>query len=71
MMLFSTGVDEEVLIGMPEMFTTVLADVWDGISETVTLISGNPLLLIPVAMTFAGGVIGLSKSLLGFRRRKR
>lgn len=52
-------------------FTTTLAEVWSGIGTVVTTITGQPLLLIPVALGFAGGVIGLAKGLMGTRRRRR
>lgn len=56
---------------MPASFTTLLAAVWDGVGDVVTTITGSPLLLIPVGMGFAGGVIGLAKGLMGTRRRRR
>lgn len=56
---------------MPTSFGTLLTAIWDGIGEVVTTITGSPLLLIPVGMGFAGGVIGLAKGLMGTRRRRR
>ena len=55
---------------MGEAFTSVLSTIWTSISSTVTTIAGNTLLLIPVAGTFAGLVIGLTQKLMGIRRRK-
>ena len=55
---------------MGDAFTTVLSTVWTQITNTVTTISGNTLLLIPVAGTFAGLVIGLTQKLMGIRRRR-
>lgn len=52
-------------------FTTVIAEVWSGIGQVVTTITAEPLLLIPVGLGFAGGVIGLAKGLMGVRRRRR
>lgn len=56
---------------MGESFTALMADVWGGIGDVVTTIVGSPLLLIPVGLAFAGGCIGLGKSLMGTRRRRR
>lgn len=56
---------------MPELFTTVTTAVWDGVGDVVTTISSNALMLIPIAVGFAGSLIGLAKGLLGFRRRRR
>lgn len=58
-------------ISMPTAFTTVLSQVWSGISGVVTTITESPLLLIPVGMAFAAGVIGLAKGLMGARRGRR
>ena len=52
-------------------FTTVIAEVWTQIGQVVTTITASPLLLIPVGMGFAGGVIGLAKGLMGTRRKRR
>lgn len=55
---------------MGEAFSTVLSLIWTQITSTVSTIAGNTLLLIPVAGTFAGLVIGLTQKLMGIRRRK-
>lgn len=55
---------------MPAEWTTVLSAVWTGITSTVSTISGNALLLIPVAGGFAGLTIGLTQKLMGIRRRR-
>ena len=55
---------------MPTAFTDVLTLIWNQITSTVTTIAGNTLLLIPIAGTFAGLVIGLTQKLMGIRRRK-
>lgn len=52
-------------------FTTVIAEVWSQIASVVTTITSQPLLLIPVGLGFAGGVIGLAKKLMGTGRRRR
>lgn len=52
-------------------FTDALAAVWAGLSSCVTTITGTPELMIPVGLMFAGGCIGLAKSLMGTRRRRR
>lgn len=50
---------------------TVVSSVWDGISSVVTTISGNALLLIPLAGAFASLTIGLCMKLMGIRRKRR
>lgn len=52
-------------------FDSCIAEVWSGIGQVVTTITSQPLLLIPVGLAFAGGVIGLAKGLMGTRRRRR
>lgn len=56
---------------MPAAFGTVLTQVWSGITGVVSTITDSPLLLIPVGMAFAAGVIGLAKGLMGARRGRR
>ena len=52
-------------------FTTLMTEIWASIGDVVTTITGSALLLIPVGLGFAGGVIGLAKGLMGTRRRRR
>lgn len=52
-------------------FSTILTEVWDGIGDVVSTIVSQPLLLIPVALMFAGACIGLAKKLMGTGRKKR
>ncbi|MDE6670639.1 MAG: hypothetical protein K2K16_00430 [Ruminococcus sp.] len=56
---------------MPENFTTALTLVWSQIDSCVTTISGNPMMLLAVAIPVAGAVIGLAKRLLRFGGRRR
>lgn len=56
---------------MPEAFSTLLTEVWSQVNTTVTTISSNAILLIPVGFVFVGGVIGIAKSLMGTRRKGR
>lgn len=56
---------------MPEAFITLVSEIWTQMGTTVTTITGSPILLIPVGFVFAGGVIGIAKSLMGTRRRGR
>lgn len=53
---------------MGTAFETVLAAVWSGVADVVTTITNSPLLLIPVAVSFAIAVIGIAKGLMGTRR---
>ena len=50
---------------------TLLTNIWLQVTTLVTTIASSPLLLIPVGMGFAGGVIGLGKRLMGAGRRRR
>lgn len=52
-------------------FSAALTAVWAGITDCVGTISASPELMIPVGLMFAGGCIGLAKSLMGTRRRRR
>lgn len=61
----------EVVNTMGTGFTTVLAAVWDAVGDVVTTITSQPLLLIPVGVGFAGAAIGLAKSLMGTRKKRR
>lgn len=54
-----------------ETLLGIVANVWTAVGELVTTITGNALLLFPVAFVFAGSVLGLTRSLLGLRRRRR
>lgn len=56
---------------MPENFTTALSAVWSQIDSCVTTITGNPMLLLSVAIPVAGAIIGLAKRLLRFGGRRR
>lgn len=56
---------------MGTAFLAVLSQVWTTIGEVVSTISESALLLIPLGLAFAAGVIGLAKSLMGTRRRRR
>lgn len=56
---------------MGTAFTNALSEVWTQIGSVVTTISNTSLLLIPVALAFAGGAISLAKSLMGTKRRRR
>lgn len=59
------------VVTMGTGFTTVLAQVWTSVGEVVTTITSQPLLLIPVGVGFAGSAIGLAKSLMGTRKKRR
>lgn len=51
---------------MPELFTTVVGEVWTQVGTCMTTIAGNALLLLSVAVPFAGAIIGLGKRFLRF-----
>ncbi len=50
---------------------TALSTVWEQVSTCVTTITSSPLLLLTVAISVAGAVIGLAKRLLRFGGRRR
>ena len=52
-------------------WATLISQIWAQLNTMVTTISSNELLLIPVGLGFAGGVIGLGKRLMGTGRRRR
>lgn len=52
-------------------FGTILSEVWSGIGSVVDTIKTEPLLLIPIALLFAGACIGLAKKLMGTGKKKR
>lgn len=57
---------------MTESFTTALNTVTSGMGNVVEMITGSPLLMLPVLVGFVGATIGLAKRLLRFgggRRR--
>lgn len=56
---------------MGTAFGSVLTQVWDSIGDVVTTITSSALLLIPLGLAFAAGAIGLAKSLMGTKRRRR
>lgn len=56
---------------MPENFTTVVTEVWSQISNCMTTVTGSPILLIGVGVSFAGAVIGLTKRFIRFGSRRR
>jgi hypothetical protein len=56
---------------MPQAFTSVVTAVFTTMTTVVTTIADSPLLLIPVGVGFAGSAIGLAKSLMGTRRKRR
>lgn len=59
------------VIGLGTAFTALTGSIWTQVTNVVTTISAQPLLLIPVGFLFVGGVIGIAKGLMGTRRRGR
>lgn len=51
--------------------TDILTVIWAQMSTLVTTITGNAVLLFPVAFVFAFAVVRLAKSLLGLRGGRR
>lgn len=55
-----------------ENMTAAIAEIWTQINNGVTTITSNPVMMLSVAVPFAGAIIGLTKRLLRFgggRRR--
>lgn len=63
----------DLLIGgeLMEALLAIVASVWDQMTQLVTVITSNPILLFPVAFVFAFSVVRLAKSLLGLRSGRR
>lgn len=55
---------------MPELWATVTGAVTTGLSNVVTTITGNAVLLLSIAVPFVGACIGLAKRLLRFGGRR-
>lgn len=56
---------------MGEAFTTAIGAVWDGITNFATTIKGEPILMLPVGLSFVGSIIGIGKGFFTFGRRKK
>lgn len=54
---------------MPEAFSTVVSAVWTGITDFAATVKTEPLMLIPVGLSFVGGIVGIGKGLFRFGRR--
>ncbi len=48
------------------IFETVLEFIWGQVGDCIDTIVSNPLLLLGVAVSVAGAIIGLAKYLLNF-----
>lgn len=55
---------------MPEAFSTAVSFVWSGVKDFSTTVTGDSLLLAPVALSFVGAIVGIGKGLFRFGRRK-
>lgn len=56
---------------MAETFTTALTTVWGQIDDCLETITGQAVLMLPIAVSFAGAIIGLAKGFLRFGGRRR
>lgn len=63
--------DPTPVTGLGTAFTALTGAIWTQVTNVVTTISAQPLLLIPVGFLFVAGVIGIAKGLMGTRRRGR
>lgn len=55
---------------MPENWSAVTSAVTTGMTAIVTTIKGEPLMLLPIGVSFIGACIGLAKGLFRFGRRR-
>lgn len=53
---------------MGEAFTSVITEVWSQFSSCITTVKGEPMLLLPFGVGFAGAIIGLTKRFFSFKR---
>lgn len=53
---------------MGEEFTAVIGAVWTQFTNCVTTLKGEPMLLLPFGVGFAGAIIGITKKFFSFRR---
>lgn len=56
---------------MPEAFSTVVSTVWTGIADFASTVKAEPLLLLPVGLSFVGSVVAIGKGLFTFGRRRK
>lgn len=58
---------------MSAFLTNIVANVWTSITDLVGVMTaqGNEIMLFPLGFVFAGGIIGLTKKLLGLKRGRR
>lgn len=55
---------------MPANWTTAVQAVTAGLSSSIATITGDPIMLLSVAVPFMGACIGLAKRLLRFGGRR-
>ena len=56
---------------MPQGFGILLTLIWAEIGSCIDTITENPLLMIPIVVSFVGSIISLATGFLGTRRRRR
>lgn len=54
-----------------ELMLNVVSIIWTQLGRLTEVIEGDAVLLFPVAFVFAGGVVGITKRLLGLGRKRR
>ena len=52
---------------MGEEFTAVIAEVWRQLKSCIATVKGEPMLLLPFGVSFAGAMIGLTKRFFRFK----
>lgn len=63
------GLTTVLVAAMPENFSTVVSEVWTQVSSCMETVTGSPILLVGVGVSFAGAVIGLTKRFIRIGRR--
>lgn len=56
---------------MPELWTVAATAVWEGVTKTVSTVTNDAVLMLPIAVAFVGAAIGLGKRLLRFGGRRK
>ena len=49
------------------LFETVIEEVWEQFSKCIDIVKGEPMLLLPFGVSFAGAMIGLTKRFFRFK----
>lgn len=62
--------EPEVAATALKTFGTALETVWGQVSTCISTITSQPVLMLPIAVSFAAAILGLAKGFLRFGRRR-